>query len=559
MKNNTELLEEETVEIKEITIPLTAIMRAGANAYLLFLFVVLSLYHREGFVMIGDRKYRLFFVVSILMVPALLLLFLGKKYMTEKSERQEKMRALDICMLGYAGIVIVSALYSIDSSIALWGFVDWHMGVLSQLMFVGIYFAISRCWVWNRWMPKVLLLMAGVLSLLGVCNRFALDPLHMFQGLEYWNKTHLLATIGNINWYCGYLCATVPFLIGYFIFGRHRTWQSAVLLVLNMLAAAALMVQGSTSGLAALAALLILYLGLSLGNKERLQRFLQWNMGCGAAVILLGFWYTMADKEQIYFASDLGIEQLLLSPMWFCYAGIAAFLWGMIHMIHMEPRDNESEWRGRIHWLQSVIDGKSDRDVILLRKKYFLTVILVGLVGVVCMVLHGVYPAFLPILNQISICNWNDSWGSGRIYLWKVVVKAFTEMPFTRQLLGAGPDCFAPYIYTHYGNSLQGFLAEWWGDAEVASAHNEWLNALINTGILGMISYMSIFATALYTFYRKCRDGAESNWICLSIIGCLAAYCVNNSVSFQQVMSTPYIFALMGMGMAARGESEKIA
>lgn len=167
---------------------------------------------------------------------------------------------------------------------------------------------------------------------------------------------------------------------------------------------------------------------------------------------------------------------------------------------------------------------------------FFLT----GMIGL----LHTMNTQFLPFLNQISIFQFNKDWGSGRGLLWYVVGKAYIEMPLIKQLFGVGADCFAPYLYAHYAYLLEGFLAEWWGNAIVANAHNEWLNVLINSGILGMVTYMGAFITAIYRWIRS-RKNVQ---VLIALAICVMSYMVNNAVSFQQVVSTPIVFILLGMG-----------
>ena len=54
--------------------------------------------------------------------------------------------ALDVFVLSYGGAVVLSAFLSSYRQTAWLGYMEWYMGGVSQLMFVGIYIFVSRCY-----------------------------------------------------------------------------------------------------------------------------------------------------------------------------------------------------------------------------------------------------------------------------------------------------------------------------------------------------------------------------------------------------------------------------
>lgn len=523
-----------------ITIPLTKIIYVITTIYILLITVILPLYHRDGFCFIGDRKYRLFFISSMILIPViLLLLFVKHLALKEKII----LSVTDICAFGYACVVIVSCMMSSYREIAIWGYEDWHMGTITQLLFVGIYFIVSRGWKWHSGIVKTVCAVSGAIFLLGIMNRFAIDPLHMFEGLEYWNKTHLLATIGNINWYSAYACTIFPMGV-YFFWSQpvkaKRRERHILTFVYCSVAFATLMTQGSESGLFTLLAVFAAFSYFSLESKDKRYRFLLMNVILGVTACLLGIFYRLCDKEQIYFAADLAIDKILLQPIWWVYTGIMIVLLMGYYLMNHKAEDTCKSGEKAA--------GISDAGRIRQTEKYqriwvYCMIGIFMIIGITVF-LHKINEQIFPILNQISVLNMNKDWGSGRGLLWSVVCKAYIEMPWIKKIFGAGADCFAPYLYTHYAQSLDGFLAEWWGNAIVANAHNEWLNVLINNGLLGMLTYAGIFTTAIYRWIRNRRQ-AE---VLIGLSICVIGYMIHNTVSFQQVVSTPVIFVILGMG-----------
>ena len=75
-------------------------------------------------------------------------------------------------------------------------------------------------------------------------------------------------------------------------------------------------------------------------------------------------------------------------------------------------------------------------------------------------------------------------------------------------------------------------------------AHNEWLNALVNLGIVGVTAYIGIFVSAFRRFLKKADDYPELIAIAVSIV----CYMGHNFFCYQQIICTPVIFILMGAG-----------
>ena len=115
-----------------------------------------------------------------------------------------------------------------------------------------------------------------------------------------------------------------------------------------------------------------------------------------------------------------------------------------------------------------------------------------------------------------------------------------------RKLFGAGPDCFYHALYSMFDVNGVIHPTGQWETAVYANAHNEWLNMLINQGIMGLICYVGIFGTSFVRLWRSRRQKQETYWGILAVAG----YCVHGIVSFQQTISTPLIFAILGISEA---------
>ncbi|RAZ94695.1 hypothetical protein DK853_33835, partial [Klebsiella oxytoca] len=81
----------------------------------------------------------------------------------------------------------------------------------SQLLFVGIYFFAARSWRENSvplylWNAAFFIVIA-----LGLGQKLGQDLMGFFaeHAIWDWEYSHMLSTVGNINWFCGYCSVAI--------------------------------------------------------------------------------------------------------------------------------------------------------------------------------------------------------------------------------------------------------------------------------------------------------------------------------------------------------------
>ena len=85
-----------------------------------------------------------------------------------------------------------------------------------------------------------------------------------------------------------------------------------------------------------------------------------------------------------------------------------------------------------------------------------------------------------------------------RYIVWKMAWNGFLERP----ILGWGLENFNVTFGKHFDSKL--YLREYGGEIWFDRAHNIVLDTLINSGIVGLISYLSIFCTSIFLLLKKC-------------------------------------------------------
>ena len=150
---------------------------------------------------------------------------------------------------------------------ALWGTASWRMGMWTQLGAVIVYFMISRMWQRNDWIVILTLPVSTIVFFLGYMNKFGL----CLVDKEIINSS-FISTVGNINWYCGYL-VTVLFGGVYLLWwmGSEITWKRALLMGYVTIGFASLVTQGSSSGVVTLAVMLFVLFGMSVKDGGKME------------------------------------------------------------------------------------------------------------------------------------------------------------------------------------------------------------------------------------------------------------------------------------------------
>lgn len=523
--------------------------------YMTALLLVLPLYMKEGYWQLGDAKYVLFRNVSILClflagVTGIILLMQkvgggspSPAFLPDRGGKPDlhvtgglfrggavHWSCVDIFIAAYGAVNILSFLTSEYRLTAWAGYIQWNMGLLSQLLFVGTYFFVSRCYngeVFPLACGQAALLVTAVI---GIANRCEADPLKLFgdMGPENWDFTHLLSTLGNINWLCGYVSVALPLAaVGYL---RSKSlWRGMLLYAVTLSGLTLLTVQGSDSGLAILGASLALLLAAACFFDGFLDRMLLLGLGLAAALPLLAALIEMRRAWDTFPTDDKG-NFLLRWQGWWIVALLLAVGLGLSCFLSK---------RGKKRLAAGIL-------LLLLAGGGIGAV--TGYIGNGLRQSEGqAADAFIneEILTEAKALGLGlpSGWASGRGGLWNLAWDGFAGGDAKQKLIGCGPDCFAEYVYRSLPAKSYLDVKGHWQESVFSNAHNEWLTQLVNTGVCGLICFGGIFGAAILRYGRRCK--ADSYF--LLGLGVVCLYGMNSLVSFQQALNAPVFFLVLGV------------
>lgn len=485
-------------------------LRLLCNLYIIALTVVLPLYTGGTYRQLGDNKYILFRNLSLLCLGLWMAASMTEVIRRRKESggapgdrvKLRKMSAVDICVLLYGVSVLFSALFSKYGNTAWLGYTEWYMGVVSQLMFVGIYFFVSRCYDGKKYPVYFWTAAFFIVVLLGILHRFGLDPLGLMKEFNSgdWEYSHMLSTIGNINWFCGYCSVALAVPLGKYLRAGSR-WKCVLLYLVSAAGLFLLFIQGSDMGVAIMAA--GLFICLLWGIKDGVV-FRRTFALIGTVCFLIpsyGLLASFLGQEVIKALPPDSIGWNVINlPVWWPAGALCMILWIMFCR------------------LSGCAEEKVQR---------YARIAIVG-----ALFLAAAAGGLIFLIRRPM----DEMWGSGRGTIWNLAFQGFLKNGWPQKLIGVGPDCFAEYIYTVFTWEELSFMTGRWANAVFANAHNEWLNHLVNLGIMGTGCYLGIFVSGIKR-YRRYLPG----------ILAVVMYGVASLVGFQQCMSTPLLFLILGM------------
>lgn len=542
--------------------------RFFVSMWALLMLTVFPLYMKNRFSRLGECKFQFFLEASLFcLIPAAVLALLrmaaaqmaaGKPPVGKIAAEQpatEQMAAgrteagqtalyradfslspLDCAMLAYGVAAFASWKFSVNREVAWIGTEGWYGGLRTQILLIAVYFLVSRFWSWSKIVLTGHFIGSGLVFLVGIGHRFGIDPLGLYEGIDVSYQLRFLSTIGQATWYSSYVCTVLVIGVTLFFLTKRPVLRAALGAYCG-LGFATVVTQNSDSAFVAMAFLCFGLFLAACDELDKLERFLE-------VVILMFGTFKL-----------VGLFQILLPERAMRLDGLSEFLsrglgsWGILLFFCICYMGLQF-YRSRKPERMTIKCGK------LLRR---LTV--AGAVTAFCLYVLVLWANTAGVPEKLWGLRWENTyllfdyrWGNSRGFIWKFVWDAFGDFSTFRKLVGIGPDCFSAYCYAN--EETAAYLSRFFGhDQTLTNAHNEFLNMLFCTGILGLVSYLGVFVTALGRFFKERKKHP------LALLGALAVlvYVSHNFFCYQQVCCTPFLFLILGMADSAVRNIQKSA
>lgn len=569
------------------------VLRGIAFFYLIMVGVVLPFYYHPetAYMTIGSGKAEFFnkwafgttkaagvFLLLYLLTAAVRQFLLWKKDRNRKAGGAslwtvmkagcqnfwQSLTGTELFAVCYIAALCISYLLTDYPEFAKMGADGWNMGFWPQILFLFFFLLLERTLTTGMAKAGIGLMLSAstVVFLLGLLNRYGVNPLHMES-----SGPGFISTIGNINWYCGYWSVLFTVSCGIFLFrekvlpGSRSAQQAPVSVlhrVLPVLSGIAVVIgfatgvsQGSDSGLLVLAAMTLI-LGCFAGEeKEGLRHFIELLLlFCVSLTGLFALQHLFPERNKYQTAGYL----FLSGKPWGLIFGV--LLLCLYFFLFIEKNNCAN---GQMKTVKNNCDNKLTGTVnrgivwtyrawqILTGLSAAMLVLYIGL-----LIFNTTHTGVITALDGNALFTFNTSWGSSRGATWSIGIHTFLAQNFEHRLFGVGPDSMAAYLYQSENSTLLAEVRATFGDKRLTNAHGEWITVLVNTGLMGLLSFAAMIISAVGTmFSRKQKTLVKA---CGLAVLC---YTLHNIFSFEQMMNISQMYLVMGIGMAVAEKEER--
>ena len=531
------------------------ILSGVVGVYVFVMLTVFPLYASDMyFNILVDRYYFFWIGTAIMMVisaaVALISLFVdlrennGANFREVRKNMRGDLRAADYFLLFFLLIALISTLCSDWLYEAFWGNMGRYQGFFIWIWYASAYFMVTRFFRFRQAYLDAALAVGLYVAFWGIQDYLGLDPHGWLLDVDDTQRAMFTSSIGNINTYTaviGIYTAISAVLFtgtdgsaasaGTGIKKYIPAVRSGFYAVCVILFFAALITGQSDNAVLSVGAVLCFLPFYAWKNRRGFVRY--WLAAAGFFLALLLTRYLTLKYEPEFTGFWSGELLAISEKTWsgkaaaFC-ALIAAAAWLVLKSIGKK-------------------DGPADERASALSQPLpsCFRFVWAGLLAVVAGILiwmfwdanHGGHPEwYAPYSN---IFYFNNDWGTHRGHNWSILMRHFQEFPLWKKLIGDGPETYG--IVTRVNDYTE--MIEMYGEV-YDSPHNEFLQYLFSTGILGFIGYYGfILANCCrelgIAWKKKCAQNGD---VCAA--ACAFAAITYAASSFINI-SVPIVVPLM--------------
>jgi len=477
--------------------------------FIMIFMVVFPLFvDSTGYVKLTEAKYHFFVWVTS---TYLVLMLLG--YIVALIKRDTKFPSVrniikeasftQKALVAFLISVLISSAFS-PYKVFLWVGIGRYDGLCTILLYLATFFTVSVFGKLDKWhligfsISMTILSIIGIFQFLGI-NVFGLYP----SGYNFLNST-FITTVGNVNMTSGMFCLAIPLLITAFIVLEEK--YRYIYLVAGAICLFTEMVCRTESGIVGLAGSLVILIPIVINTKERILG------GLIAGFILSAVVAVKSTLTVTYTGYVHVCNFLITNTTKMCMALMVTFfvLWVILKIF--------------------------EKKITVSRKKMTLSLSIImilaviGSLSVVYFKGDSINVGMIKEAHQMMHGNFEDDFGSGRIFIWRRCMPIIKENP----IIGTGPDSFMNVFMNRYNQEVS---------QNYDFAHNDYIQLMINYGILGLATYLA----ALFAIAKRSLKLSVHNEKILVLGASMLCYCIQIFFSFSIVLVAPVFWIIYGL------------
>lgn len=395
-----------------------------------------------------------------------------------------------------------------DSNNAFSGKQGRFMGLLTYMLIAFMFIIMTQRLKINMIIYMFFAAATAYAYIIAIVQHSGYDILNYKDGISAKQYNIFISTMGNINIFASFITITTAVFLCMFIFAK-EIYSRIVAAILIVGGGFCIMIANSDSVYLGLVSVLVLlfFLAYKDGCVKRFVCALIFLAIGNLGVVLLNKY--VVDK----FENRGGFAQIFDNIKMAVIILIAlVVLYGIVAFVAKKFKDK----------LES-----------LNKKKVILILLGIMLVGAGVIVIAGV-------ASGHELFKFNYKWGTYRGYIWSKCVELFNDAPLTNKLFGYGNETLKELMNSSYRTEMLEVTGKVYDNA-----HNEVLQYLVTTGLLGAISYIGLFITSCIYMIKNSKNDAIV-YISLAVT---VGYFVQGLINLNQPITTPFYFLFMAMGI----------
>lgn len=488
-----------------------------ASVSVLALLTGIPLFMTNKYFNITISKFIFFAIVS------LLCFVLYHTFRPEGVKKQKNIanKPMDIAVFGFLASSVVSVLFSSYKADALLGSSGRCMGLCFVLILTGLYFALSRSYKIHKRELIGYCTAFGIVAAIAFLQFFGINFGGFYTKLSDTTIANYYSTIGNINVVSSYICLCLPFIM-YLFCTVKGIFKAVGLYVFSFCGFCFMIIVNSDSGYIGMAAAFCAVAYIIAKNRGQFYK-----------VLLLAGTFLLTPRLVNYIYVSLGGSTKPLSDMAVLLGESDVLLVAAVILLVA----GAAIVRVKITRVSSII--------IRITVVIFALLIVIGISGAI--IYFTLFDTETELGFLENYLRFSDKWATERGEIWTMTMNSYSELPFLKKLFGCGPDTLLLLLTENYNDRMliTGY---------VDNAHNEFMNYLVNHGIVGLGFYLAMIFIAL----KKCTARAGRSIVHGGLFAVVISYASQSIVNISQPLTTPFYFVIMFMcccDLAAKAEN----
>ncbi len=482
------------------------------DVYIFFLIILFPIMVDEtGFFHILEYKWNVY--TSITSVYLLVsIIFVGYYLFIKKDNILKKIKfgIVQKLALFFFFINVISCFISpYYSSYDLFVGVGRGEGLIVTSLYIFSFIFVSLFGKFKRRYITYFAISSLLLNTIAVLQYVGFNPFNMYQDGIGTHNVSFMTTIGNVDFISAMYCILLSVSFAALLFLDDLKKYEKVLHLLSIyLGIFILGIIDVLSGKVAFFGIVVILSPFILLNNKRLSNFI-----VIAATVLMSYCTNLIlNPEYHYSSGELGLY------FQFNYI-VVLYIVVCLLLLYVAKLVRTVDY-----------DLSSNKKIV---KRFYLGILACGFLGLVAIYFINFKAGFLYEIHEILHGNFDDNFGTYRIFLWKRTLKIYPDFP----ILGSGPDTFAIRFMARFTEDIARIGPLTIND----TAANVYLTMLINLGIVGLASYLLFIGKQVVDGIKKMNKYSK---VLLVAIIC---FLIQDFFNLWLVIVTPVFWILLAL------------